>query len=132
MVIGPGGSRGRDHAESEAKAKGRLGEHRVGKEVRQRMPQDNFAAVRERVDPVALVVDLAKAKVKSRSPTDVRLAPCPFCGSKTGFSVNPQTKTYCCHHAGCGAQGDVFREIRRVLRKDGTVWLVIGDCYEWR
>jgi hypothetical protein len=24
---------------------------------------------------------------------------------------------------------EVFREIRRVLRKDGTAWLVIGDCY---
>jgi DNA primase len=44
----------------------------------------------------------------------VRLAPCPFCGSKTGFSVNPQTKTYCCHHAGCGAQGDVFTFVKAV------------------
>jgi DNA primase len=78
------------------------------------MTQDNFAAVRERVDPVALVADLTKAKVKSRSPNDVRLAPCPFCGSKTGFSVNPQTKTYCCHHAGCGEQGDVFTFVKRV------------------
>lgn len=24
---------------------------------------------------------------------------------------------------------DIFREVRRVLRKDGTVWLNIGDCY---
>lgn len=24
---------------------------------------------------------------------------------------------------------DVFREVRRVLRKDGTVWLNYGDCY---
>ncbi len=24
---------------------------------------------------------------------------------------------------------DVFREVRRVLRKDGTLWLNIGDCY---
>jgi len=78
------------------------------------MVSDDFAAVRERVDPVALVVDLAKTKVKSRTPTDVRLAPCPFCGSKTGFSVNPQTKTYCCHHAGCGAQGDVFTFVKAV------------------
>jgi len=23
----------------------------------------------------------------------------------------------------------VFREVRRVLRRDGTVWLVLGDCY---
>jgi DNA primase len=52
--------------------------------------------------------------VKSRTPTDVRLAPCPFCGSKTGFSVNPQSKTYCCHHAGCGEQGDVFTFVKRV------------------
>jgi DNA primase len=70
--------------------------------------------IRERVDPVTLVEGLTKAKVKSRSPGDVRLAPCPFCGSKTGFSVNPQTKTYCCHHAGCGEQGDVFTFVKRV------------------
>jgi len=81
---------------------------------------DNFAAVRERVDPVALVVDLAKTKVESRTPTDVRLAPCPFCGSKTGFSVNPQTKTYCCHHAGCGEQGDVFTFVNRVKGLPGN------------
>ncbi len=24
---------------------------------------------------------------------------------------------------------DVFREVRRVLRKDGTLWLNLGDCY---
>lgn len=24
---------------------------------------------------------------------------------------------------------DVFREVRRVLRDDGTLWVVIGDCY---
>lgn len=24
---------------------------------------------------------------------------------------------------------DVFREVRRVLRDDGTLWLVLGDCY---
>jgi DNA primase len=78
------------------------------------MTQDNFAAVRERVDPVALVETLTQAKVKSRSPGDVRLAPRPFCGSKTGVSVNPQTKTYCCHHAGCGEQGDVFTFVMQV------------------
>lgn len=27
---------------------------------------------------------------------------------------------------------DVFREVRRVLRKDGTVWLNIGDSYATR
>jgi DNA primase len=84
------------------------------------MTGDNFSAVRERVDPVALVVDLAKTKVKSRTPTDVRLAPCPFCGSKTGFSVNPQTKTYCCHHAGCGEQGDIFTFVKRVKGLPGN------------
>ena len=24
---------------------------------------------------------------------------------------------------------DIFREVRRVLRDDGTVWLNFGDCY---
>jgi hypothetical protein len=37
------------------------------------MNQDNFAAVRERVDLVALVEGLAKAKVESRTPNDVRV-----------------------------------------------------------
>jgi len=78
------------------------------------MSNDNFAAVRERVDPVALVEGLTQARVKHRSPGDVRLAPCPFCDSKTGFSVNPQTKTYFCHHAGCEAQGDVFTFVMQV------------------
>ena len=72
------------------------------------MPSDDFIAVRERIDPVALVEDLTQSCVAHQSPGDVRLTPCPFCNSKTGFSVNPETKTYYCHHAGCGAQGDVF------------------------
>ena len=25
---------------------------------------------------------------------------------------------------------EVFREVKRVLRKDGTLWLNLGDCYE--
>jgi DNA modification methylase len=24
---------------------------------------------------------------------------------------------------------EIFREVRRILRKDGTLWIVIGDCY---
>ena len=28
-----------------------------------------------------------------------------------------------------GVMVEVFREVRRVLRKDGTVWLNYGDCY---
>ncbi len=78
------------------------------------MAEDNFAAVRERIDPVARIEALTKAKVKTSSPGDVRLVPCPFCGSKTGFSVNPQPKTYCCHPAGCGAQGAVFTFVKAV------------------
>ena len=69
------------------------------------MSHDHFAAVRETADLVALVEELTDSRVKSRlsacghaqagTPTDVRFIPCPFCGSKTGFSVNPQTKTCC-------------------------------------
>ncbi len=40
----------------------------------------------------------------------------PFCGSKTGFSANPQTKTYCCHHAGCEEKGDVTPRLMAILR----------------
>ena len=78
------------------------------------MPHDHFAAVRENADLVALVEELTDSRVKSRTPTDVRFIPCPFCGSKTGFSVNPQTKTYCCRHAGCEEKGDVFTFVKRV------------------
>ncbi len=39
------------------------------------MTQEDFAAVRERVDSIALVENLTKVRAKSRSPTDVRLLP---------------------------------------------------------
>ncbi len=77
------------------------------------MALDHFSAVRETADLVALVEELTGSRVKSRTPTDVRFIPCPFWGSKTGFSVNPQTKTYCCHHAGCEEKGDVFTFVKR-------------------
>ncbi len=35
----------------------------------------------------------------------------------------PCGECYVCHMV------EVFREVRRVLRKDGTLWLNLGDCY---
>jgi hypothetical protein len=53
---------------------------------------DDFAPVRERLDPVAPVESLTHARAKHRSPDDARHAPCPFRGSKAAFTVNPRTK----------------------------------------
>jgi len=42
------------------------------------------------------------------------------CGWATGVWC---TECYVCHIVG------VFNEVKRVLRKDGTLWLVMGDSY---
>ncbi len=49
---------------------------------------------------------------------------CRLCGAWRGsLGQEPTPGLYIEHLV------EVFREIRRVLRKDGTVWLVIGDSY---
>jgi DNA modification methylase len=46
------------------------------------------------------------------------------CGAWRGdLGLEPTPELFIQHLVG------VFREIRRVLRKDGTLWLNLGDCY---
>ena len=49
---------------------------------------------------------------------------CQKCGAWRGcHGLEPTPEMYVEHEV------DVFREVRRVLRDDGTVWLNLGDCY---
>ncbi len=49
---------------------------------------------------------------------------CRRCGAWLGeLGAEPSPDLYVEHLV------EVFREIKRVLRSDGTAWLVIGDCY---
>ena len=49
---------------------------------------------------------------------------CQKCGAWRGsLGQEPTPELYAEHLV------DVFREVRRVLRKDGTLWLNLGDCY---
>ena len=58
---------------------------------------------------------------KFRWMTDTR---CPLCGAWRGsLGLEPTPELYVEHLV------LIFREVRRVLRDDGTLWLVIGDSY---
>ncbi len=49
---------------------------------------------------------------------------CKSCGAWRGaLGLEPTPELYVQHLV------EIFREIKRVLRKDGTVWLNLGDCY---
>lgn len=49
---------------------------------------------------------------------------CQFCGAWLGcFGLEPTPTLYIEHAV------EIFREVRRVLAKDGTLWLNIGDSY---
>lgn len=49
---------------------------------------------------------------------------CARCGAWRGsLGLEPTVELYVKHIV------DVFREVRRVLRPDGTLWLNMGDCY---
>ena len=49
---------------------------------------------------------------------------CRSCGAwKGALGLEPTPELYVEHIV------EIFREIKRVLRKDGTVWLNLGDCY---
>lgn len=51
----------------------------------------------------------------------------PGCGAWRGcLGLEPTIELYVTHLVA------VFEEVRRVLRKDGTLWLNIGDCYNTR
>lgn len=54
----------------------------------------------------------------------LRDAFCTRCGAWRGFlGLEPSPSMYVDHLV------EIFREVRRVLRKDGTLWLNLGDCY---
>lgn len=44
-------------------------------------------------------------------------------GSVCAFGLEPRLDLFVCHAV------EIFREVRRVLRSDGTLWLNLGDCY---
>jgi DNA modification methylase len=49
---------------------------------------------------------------------------CRLCGAlKCSYGLEPTPELYVEHTV------QIFREARRVLRKDGTLWLNMGDCY---
>ncbi len=49
---------------------------------------------------------------------------CPRCGAWRGqLGLEPSLELYVAHMV------EVFREIRRVLKTHGTMWLNLGDCY---
>ena len=51
---------------------------------------------------------------------------CPRCGARridSQLGLEPTPEAY------VESMVEVFREVRRVLRRDGTVWLNLGDCY---
>lgn len=49
---------------------------------------------------------------------------CSLCGAWRGcYGLEPTPEMYVEHTVA------IFREVRRVLRKDGTLWLNLGDCY---
>ncbi len=49
---------------------------------------------------------------------------CSKCGAWLGaLGLEPTPEMFVAHMV------EVFREVRRVLRNDGTLWLNIGDCY---
>ena len=49
---------------------------------------------------------------------------CEHCGAWRGaLGLEPTPELYVHHLV------EIFREVRRVLRPDGTVWLNLGDCY---
>jgi len=61
---------------------------------------------------------------RKRAPVNHSCMICQKCGAvKTVLGLEPTIELYVAHLV------EVFREVRRVLRDDGTVWLVIGDSY---
>lgn len=49
---------------------------------------------------------------------------CVHCGAWLGcLGLEPQPEMYICHLV------QIFSEVKRVLKDDGTLWLVIGDSY---
>jgi DNA modification methylase len=61
---------------------------------------------------------------KTSQPTETNTQYCQKCNAWRGsFGLEPTPELYVKHTV------DIFREIWRVLKKDGTVWLNLGDSY---
>jgi len=61
-----------------------------------------------------------------RGRSDVAKGACPRCGARridSQLGLEPTIEEYVANMVG------VFREVRRVLRKDGSLWLNLGDSY---
>ena len=70
------------------------------------------------------LADPVKRKEKRISQEPSQGQFCQLCGAWRGcLGLEPQPELYVKHLV------DIFREIKRVLRKDGTVWLNLGDSY---
>jgi len=75
-------------------------------------------------------LDSSPIQQASRTGTDAQvgayLPECPACGATrvdSQLGLEPTPEAY------VESMVAVFREVRRVLRKDGTVWLNLGDSY---
>jgi DNA modification methylase len=72
----------------------------------------------------SVFADGIKAKVERRSVSASQGAFCQRCGAWRGsLGLEPTYQLYVDHLVA------VLREVRRVLRPDGTLWLNLGDCY---
>ena len=61
---------------------------------------------------------------KSTVFKEVKTAFCSLCGAWRGcYGLEPTPEMYVRHTV------EIFREVRRVLRDDGTLWLNLGDSY---
>lgn len=70
-----------------------------------------------------LSVEACDAKV-ARASVDASSSFCIYCNAWRGcLGLEPTYQLYVEHMV------EVFREVWRVLRKDGTLWLNLGDCY---
>ncbi len=63
------------------------------------------------------------------SPTDTPIAYRDLCGKCGARRVDAQLGLEATPEAYVAKMVAVFREVRRVLRDDGTAWINLGDCY---
>lgn len=61
---------------------------------------------------------------RSATRTPHEGASCPICGAWRGsLGLEPTPELYVNHLVA------IFREVMRVIRDDGTLWLILGDCF---
>jgi hypothetical protein len=74
--------------------------------------QDFKAKVKEAYPIDRAIEEFAQVKLLGSPSSAQRMGCCPFHGeTNPSMSVRPQDGYFCCHSAGCGAKGDVFRFI---------------------